>query len=121
MTTADVVFESNSNSMALARILLFGIGELLLNTSPLSRSSDAESARISGSVVANSKAWYLPSAVSIPTESGPTTTKDDSDTGSFYTEGDRYVDYGTLYLDILLEEKKAAQFLGVLGNGAVAE
>jgi len=38
---------------------------------------------------------------------GPTTSKDDSGTGTLYTEGDRYVDYGALYLDILRNAKEA--------------
>jgi glycoprotein endo-alpha-1,2-mannosidase len=52
--------------------------------------------------------WYEDTQIEATKGSEPTTTKDDSDSGKFYTEGDRYVDYGTLYLDILREEKDAA-------------
>ena len=31
----------------------------------------------------------------------PDTTQDDSSSGTYYTGGDRYDDYGYLYLDIL--------------------
>ena len=52
--------------------------------------------------------WYEDTQIEATKGNQPTTTKDDSDSGTFYTEGDRYVDYGTLYLDILREEKDAA-------------
>ena len=52
--------------------------------------------------------WYEDTQIEATKGSEPTTTKDDSDTGTFYTEDERYVDYGTLYLDILREEKAAA-------------
>lgn len=52
--------------------------------------------------------WYEDTQIEATAGSAPATTKDDSEKGIFYTEGDRYVDYGSLYLDILSEEKKAA-------------
>ena len=56
--------------------------------------------------------WYEDTQIEATKGGGPTTKEDDSDTRSFYTEGDRYVDYGTLYLDILREEKDAAALQG---------
>ncbi len=52
--------------------------------------------------------WYEDTQIEATAGNAGTTTKDDSDTGAFYTEGDRYEDYGALYLDILREEKAAA-------------
>ncbi|MGK0185907.1 MAG: GH18 family chitinase [Verrucomicrobiales bacterium] len=52
--------------------------------------------------------WYEDTQIEATRGGGLTTSKDDSDTGNFYTEGDRYVDYGSLYLDILREEIEIA-------------
>lgn len=51
--------------------------------------------------------WYEDTQIEATAGGGATTAVDDSETGSFYTEGDRYADYGTLYLDILREAKEA--------------
>lgn len=48
--------------------------------------------------------WYEDSQIEATSGTAPPSTKDDSDTGTYYTGGDRYEDYGTLYLDILREE-----------------
>lgn len=48
--------------------------------------------------------WYEDTQIEATKGTQPTTTKDNSDSGVFYTEGDRYADYGSLYLDILREE-----------------
>ncbi len=52
--------------------------------------------------------WYEDTQIEATAGNAPTTSKDDSETGKFYTEGDRYVDYGSLYLDILREAKEGA-------------
>ena len=51
--------------------------------------------------------WYEDTQIEATAGTANASTKDDSDTGAFYTEGDRYEDYGSLYLDILREAKKA--------------
>jgi hypothetical protein len=48
--------------------------------------------------------WYEDSQIEATTGKAPASTTDDSRTGSYYTGGQRYVDYGYLYLDILKEE-----------------
>lgn len=48
--------------------------------------------------------WYEDTQIEATTGAAPPTAKDDSKTGTFYTEGDTYTDYGYLYLDILREE-----------------
>lgn len=48
--------------------------------------------------------WYEDTQIEATSATTPATTKDDSDTGAFYTGGDRYEDYGTLFLDLLREE-----------------
>ncbi|MFM1944206.1 MAG: hypothetical protein RI897_3188 [Verrucomicrobiota bacterium] len=48
--------------------------------------------------------WFEDSQIEATIGSAPTTSKDDSEDGRSFTGGDRYVDYGTLYLDILREE-----------------
>lgn len=53
--------------------------------------------------------WYEDTQIEATKGDGPPTSKDDSETGTFYTEGDEYVDYGTLYLDILKEETEEAK------------
>ncbi len=45
--------------------------------------------------------WYEDSQIEATAGTQPPTTTDDSDTGTFYTGGQRYPDYGPLYLDIL--------------------
>jgi glycoprotein endo-alpha-1,2-mannosidase len=52
--------------------------------------------------------WYEDTQIEATLGEAETTSKDDSNTGKFYTEGDRYVDYGPLYLDILKKEKEAS-------------
>lgn len=48
--------------------------------------------------------WYEDSQIEATTGKAPASTTDDSRTGRYYTGGQRYVDYGYLYLDILKEE-----------------
>jgi hypothetical protein len=48
--------------------------------------------------------WYEDTQIEATGGTAGSTAKDDSDSGSFYTEGETYEDYGTLYLDILREE-----------------
>jgi hypothetical protein len=50
--------------------------------------------------------WYEDTQIEATTGTAPPTTKDDSESGVFFTEGDLYADYGHLYLDILREETK---------------
>ncbi len=48
--------------------------------------------------------WYEDTQIEATPGKHRPTTKDDSKDGKHYTQGDRYVDYGNLYLDILKEE-----------------
>jgi glycoprotein endo-alpha-1,2-mannosidase len=48
--------------------------------------------------------WYEDSQIEPTVGNQPATLQDSSESGSFYTMGDRYADYGPLYLDILAEE-----------------
>jgi hypothetical protein len=48
--------------------------------------------------------WYEDTQIEATSGTAPASAKDDSDTGTHYTGGDRYEDYGSLYLDILREE-----------------
>lgn len=50
--------------------------------------------------------WYEDTQIEATAGSEQPTTKDNSASGVFYTEGDTYEDYGYLYLDILREETK---------------
>ena len=50
--------------------------------------------------------WYEDTQIEATAGDAPTTRKDDSASGAFYTEGDTYTDYGYLYLDLLREETK---------------
>ena len=52
--------------------------------------------------------WYEDTQIEATSGVAGTSSIDDSVTGKFYTEGDRYMDYGNLYLDILREEIDAA-------------
>jgi len=52
--------------------------------------------------------WYEDTQIEATTGKQATSSKDDSASGNFYTEDDRYVDYGSLYLDILRKAKDAA-------------
>ena len=47
--------------------------------------------------------WYEDTQIEPTAGDQPATTKDDSDSGEYFTEGDFYPDYGNLYLDILKE------------------
>ena len=47
--------------------------------------------------------WYEDTQIEPTAGDQPATTKDDSDSGEYHTEGDLYPDYGNLYLDILKE------------------
>lgn len=47
--------------------------------------------------------WYEDTQIEPTAGDQPESATDDSDTGKYYTEGDRYPDYGNLYLDILRE------------------
>lgn len=48
--------------------------------------------------------WYEDTQIEATAGTAPPTSKDDSESGKFYTEGEIYTDYGCLYLDILCEE-----------------
>jgi len=50
--------------------------------------------------------WYEDTQIEPTAGTAPPTSKDNSASGTFYTEGDTYTDYGYLYLDILREETK---------------
>jgi glycoprotein endo-alpha-1,2-mannosidase len=45
--------------------------------------------------------WFEDTQIEATAGTQPTTSTDDSDSGAAHTGGQRYVDYGTLYLDIL--------------------
>lgn len=51
--------------------------------------------------------WYEDSQIEPTAGNQPATSKDSSKDGRFYTGGERYVDYGPLYLDILAEETQS--------------
>lgn len=55
-------------------------------------------------VITSFNEWYEDTQIEPTSGTAISTRKDDSDSGTFYTGGDRYVDYGYLYLDILKEE-----------------
>lgn len=48
--------------------------------------------------------WYEDSQIEATAGTSSASSTDDSDSGSYYTGGQNYVDYGYLYLDILKEE-----------------
>ncbi len=48
--------------------------------------------------------WYEDTQIEPTAGEGPTTRQDDSPSADFFTHGDAYPDYGTLYLEILREE-----------------
>ena len=48
--------------------------------------------------------WYEDSQIEATAGTAPSSDRDDSTTGTYYTGGQRYVDYGDLYLDILRQE-----------------
>ena len=48
--------------------------------------------------------WYEDTQIEATAGTAPPTTKDDSESSTFYTEGETYADYGYLYLDVLREE-----------------
>ncbi|MCD6392989.1 MAG: glycoside hydrolase family 99-like domain-containing protein [Planctomycetes bacterium] len=48
--------------------------------------------------------WYEDSQIEATAGTSPASSTDDSNSGSYYTGGQRYVDYEYLYLDILKEE-----------------
>jgi hypothetical protein len=50
--------------------------------------------------------WYEDSQIEATVGTSPATSEDDSNSGDYYTGGQRYVDYGYLYLDILKEETR---------------
>jgi hypothetical protein len=50
--------------------------------------------------------WYEDTQIEPTAGTQPTSSTDDSESGTYYTGGDRYVDYGDLYLDILREALK---------------
>ncbi len=55
-------------------------------------------------VITSFNEWYEDTQIEPTKGTAKSTRMDDSDSGSYYTGGDRYVDYGHLYLDILREE-----------------
>jgi hypothetical protein len=48
--------------------------------------------------------WYEDSQIEATAGTAPPSTTDQSESGRYYTGGQRYVDYGSLYLDLLSEE-----------------
>lgn len=50
--------------------------------------------------------WFEDSQIEPTAGTAPETSKDDSESGDYYTGGSVYRDYGNLYLDILREEVK---------------
>ncbi len=50
--------------------------------------------------------WYEDTQIEPTLGVAPPSTTDDSESGTYYTGGDRYVDYGYLYLDILRDMVK---------------
>lgn len=50
--------------------------------------------------------WYEDTQIEPTSGVARPSTTDDSDSGTYYTGGDRYVDYGYLYLDILRDAVK---------------
>jgi hypothetical protein len=52
--------------------------------------------------------WYEDTQIEATAGTAPPSTIDDSDSGRYYTGGQRYEDYGYLYLDILRRELEAA-------------
>lgn len=48
--------------------------------------------------------WYEDSQIEATAGTSPASSTDDSGSGTYYTGGQKYVDYGYLYLDILKEE-----------------
>jgi len=48
--------------------------------------------------------WYEDSQIEATAGTSPASSTDDSDSGTYYTGGQRYEDYGHLYLDILKQE-----------------
>ena len=52
--------------------------------------------------------WYEDTQIEATAGSAAGTKKDDSASGEFYTHGEQYSDYGSLYLDILRDELQAA-------------
>jgi len=50
--------------------------------------------------------WYEDTQIEATSGSAPATERDDSESLTGFTGGDRYVDYGTLYLDILRDAVK---------------
>jgi glycoprotein endo-alpha-1,2-mannosidase len=52
--------------------------------------------------------WYEDSQIEPTAGNQPASSKDNSKSGDLYTGGDRYVDYGLLYLDILAEEMSSS-------------
>jgi glycoprotein endo-alpha-1,2-mannosidase len=48
--------------------------------------------------------WYEDTQIEPTAGNQETSAVDDSQSGSFYTQSDRYPDYGNLYLDLLRSE-----------------
>ena len=55
-------------------------------------------------VITSFNEWYEDTQIEATRGTAKSTRKDDSDSGTYYTGGDRYEDYGYLYLDILKQE-----------------
>jgi hypothetical protein len=58
--------------------------------------------------------WHEDTQIEPTTGTNGTTALDDSPSGTDYTQGDRYTDYGYLYIDILLQE--TCKLLGDLNH-----
>jgi len=57
-------------------------------------------------IITSFNEWYEDSQIEATAGDQATSKVDDSDTGDYFTGGQRYVDYGYLYLDILSEHTK---------------
>jgi len=56
--------------------------------------------------------WYEDTQIEATAGTAPQSDRDDSESGTHYTGGQRYVDYGYLYLDILRQETLGAPKTG---------
>ena len=57
-------------------------------------------------IVTSFNEWYEDTQIEATTGKRKTTHKDDSSSGDYFTGGEKYVDYGSLYLDILSKHTK---------------
>lgn len=57
-------------------------------------------------IVTSFNEWYEDTQIEATAGTAPPSDGDDSTSGTYYTGGQRYVDYGNLYLDILRQETR---------------